>query len=62
LPVAFDGVRGFGVAIARHVHQHDGRCRQREEIELAGAAGLVGDAGERLAAGQRVEEGGLAYV
>ena len=62
LPVALDGFRRLGIAIARHVHQHDRRCFHLEEIELAGAPGLVRHARQRLTPRQRIQQRGFAHI
>ncbi len=62
LPVALDGFRRLGVAVAGHVHEHERGGFQLEEVKLAGAAWLVRDAGQRLAPGERVQQRGFADV
>ena len=53
---------GFpGEAVARHVDQHQ-PLAEIEEIELLGAAGGVGDAGQGVATGQGVDQTGFPDV
>ena len=61
LPVFLYLFGGHCVAIAGHVHEGQAST-EVEEIQLLGAAGLGGDAGECVAAGKRIDQGRLADV
>ena len=55
------GLRRRRVAVARHVDQHE-VSRPGEEDQLLGAARRVRGAGQRVAAGERVDQARLADI
>ncbi|MCY1455806.1 hypothetical protein D9M71_729680 [compost metagenome] len=61
LPMRLQFQWNLGVAVTRQVDQARLR-RDLEENQLLGAARGFGDAGQRIAAGQRIECAGLACV
>ncbi len=61
LPVRLQFQRNLGIPIAGQIHQTR-LGRDLEENQLLGTAGGLGDAGQGIAAGQRIECAGLACV